>query len=364
MRTESFKIRVNKSLVAQALSAQETLENTDIGVLVAARFVKELSELGRSKKLNRLRVIFRMGCEAASRNRRTPTFCEAVEAFLAAKNHLRERSLRDYRLVFATVLLHFPNTSLMRIHTADTPTFGKILEIAFHTPLQRRKARAILHSFFGYCVRHGWCRDNPMSATDLPILREREIRPLNLPEIAATFRYAKILNLSDCVPAIALMLFAGIRPREVERLCWRDIDWEELVISVAPTHSKTGGSRHVSILPILEKILKGRSRAPDEKICPPNWQRKWKRIRRASGWKNPENPWQQDVLRHTFASYHLKFFKNLPQLQCEMGHASPRLLRTRYLSMRGVTFVAAEKFWRGEWTPDITPDENPSKTGL
>ena len=180
------------------------------------------------------------------------------------------------------------------------------------------------------------------------MLREREIVPLTLPEIAELFRAASRLQLTDCVPAMALMLFAGIRPREIERLYWSDIDPEEKVISISPTHSKTGGSRHVSIFPVLEKILLSPCRHETAKICPANWQRKWAKIRRNAGWSTAENPWRQDVLRHTFASYHLKFFKNLPQLQCEMGHASPRLLRTRYLSMRGVTLASAELFWRGE----------------
>lgn len=348
MKKDSFKIKVGKSLVEQALSAQKTLENTNIGILDAARFVKELSELARSRKLNRLRNIFRLGCEVAARERNTPNFREAFKQFLASKCHLRERSICDYRQAFSSILSHFPASSLMHIHTADTPTFGKIIEISFNTPRQRLKARAVLHSFFAFCVRNGWCRENPISATDFPAPKEREIRPLSLGEVATIFRVARRMNLRECLPAIALMLFAGIRPREVERLCWGDIDWEEKVISILPTHSKTGGSRHVNILPVLEKILRERRRDFSERICPPNWRRKWKRIRRAAGWHFPENSWQQDVLRHTFASYHLKFFKNLPQLQCEMGHASLRLLRTRYLSMRGITFSAAESFWRGE----------------
>ena len=349
MSTEdSFNIRVSRALVAQALSAEQTLEKTEIGVLDAARLVKELIELGRTKKLNQLRRIFRIGVDAFSREHRTPTFCAAFTHFLSAKSHLRARSLCDYRQMYGAILKKFPELFSQKIHTFTSPKCGEILENVFQTSRQRHKARAILHSFFGYCLRHGWCAENPVAATDSPILKEREITPLSLAEIAAIFRAARGLGLGACVPAIALMLFAGIRPREVERLCWGDIDWEEKVISILPTHSKTGGSRHVNIFPVLEKILRERRRDFSDPICPPNWRRKWKRIRRAAGWSFPEKPWQQDVLRHTFASYHLKFFKNLPQLQCEMGHASLRLLRTRYLSMRGVTLAAAETFWRGE----------------
>ena len=348
MESEKFKICVSQNLVAQALSAQQTLEKTKIGVLDAARLVKELSELGRTRKLNRLRTIFRLGCEVAARERKTPSFDLAYDYFLKSKNHLRTRTLQDYRQIRSVLLRTFPEIFPLRVRSISAALCGEIIDSAFHTLRQRRKARAVLHAFFGYCVRHGWCRENPMSATDLPMLREREIVPLTLPEIATLFRSAADLRLTDCVPALALMLFAGIRPREIERLYWSDIDPEERVISISPTHSKTGGSRHVSILPVLGKILFAQFACSNTKICPPNWQRKWAKIRSDAGWNTPENPWRQDVLRHTFASYHLKFFKNLPQLQCEMGHASPRLLRTRYLSMRGVTFAAAERFWQGE----------------
>ena len=40
-----------------------------------------------------------------------------------------------------------------------------------------------------------------------------------------------------------------------------------------------------------------------------------------------------------------KFFKNFHLLQQEMGHASANLLRTRYLSMSGITAESASRFW-------------------
>lgn len=353
MKVDGLKIRVSKQLVSQAISARETLEKTDIGVLDAARFVKEISELGRTKKLNQLRAIFRLGYDVFSQKRNTPDFRKAFDIFLRAKAHLRERSLLDYRQIRIAVFKHFPKLATQKIHTVSAIQCREILETAFHTVRQRRKAYAVLHAVFGYCRRHGWCRENPVSAIDPPLVREREIVPLSIEEIVDLFHAANKTGLPGCIPAIAIMLFAGIRPREIERLSWSDIDWEENVIAIAPTHSKTGGARHVTIVPCLRKIL-NRYVAPESvlagtPICPPDWQRKWKRIRRAAGWRFPEKPWTQDVLRHTYASYHLKFFKNLPQLQCEMGHSSARLLRTRYLSMRNVTADSATLFWNSEF---------------
>lgn len=55
----------------------------------------------------------------------------------------------------------------------------------------------------------------------------------------------------ECLPACALMLYAGIRPYEVRRLTWNRINLKSGLVSLAPNHTKTGGSRHVSILPVL-----------------------------------------------------------------------------------------------------------------
>ena len=65
-------------------------------------------------------------------------------------------------------------------------------------------------------------------------------------------------------------------------------------------------------------------------------------MRRAAGW-NAEHPWPQDVLRHTFASYHLSHFRSYAELQVEIGHRDATLLRCRYVDQRGV--VNAGTFW-------------------
>lgn len=357
MQSEKYNLAVRTEFLEQAMSAEVILKKTGIGLLEAARLIAEFSENAKTKRLRRLRSIFSLGCETARRECRTVSFGEAFAYFLRAKAHLRERTLRDYRQIFLRVRHFFPEIASRKLSGFDAAECRRIIDAAFRTPRQRGKAKAVLHAFFAYGLRHGWLRENPVDAMDFPVVAEHEIVPLRPDEAEALLRAAGTLGSGECVPAVALMMFAGIRPREVERLEWTDIDWEEKVVSIAPRHSKTGGCRHVSILPRLEKILRERAGAAEGKfrgnaggpcpICPPNWARKWVRVRAAAGWISPEKPWRQDVLRHTFASYHLKFFRNLPLLQCEMGHSSPKLLQTRYLSMRGVTRAAAERFWRG-----------------
>ena len=73
---------------------------------------------------------------------------------------------------------------------------------------------------------------------------------------------------------------------------------------------------------------------------PRNRQKRWKALRRAAGFTH----WQPDVCRHTFASYHAAYFKDLPELQLEMGHRNANLLLSRYLNLPQVKHAKA--FWR------------------
>ena len=88
----------------------------------------------------------------------------------------------------------------------------------------------------------------------------------------------------DCVAAVALLLYAGIRPREVRRLRWRDIDLAENCVTIRSLCSKTGGVRHVEICRPLKTILsRSRPEVCERAVCPPNWPRRWKLIRDARG---------------------------------------------------------------------------------
>lgn len=74
----------------------------------------------------------------------------------------------------------------------------------------------------------------------------------------------------------------------------------------------------------------------------PNWQNKWKQIRNAAGFAGQ---WIQDVLRHTYATYHVKHYKNMPLLQLNMGHRDQSLLRARYVNMQGISAAEAKAFF-------------------
>ncbi len=140
------------------------------------------------------------------------------------------------------------------------------------------------------------------------------------------------------------MLFAGIRPAEVRRLRWVDIDMEEEYITVRSSCSKTGGTRHVEICTSLKSWLKNLKLNPDEMVCPKDWLGRWRRIRAEAGFADK---WVHDVLRHTYASYHAKRYRDLPRLQLNMGHRDLSLLRCRYINMANIKSSDAERFFEG-----------------
>ena len=145
---------------------------------------------------------------------------------------------------------------------------------------------------------------------------------------------ARLPEFRDMRLSLALMLYGGIRPAEVCRLQAADFNWEDRQVIVRPTASKTGGGRAVPLRGV-------RTIRKQDREIPKGWLRKWRALRRAAGYCGA---WVPDVCRHTFASYHAAYFRNLSELQLEMGHRDTSLLRSRYM-MPTLKKEAAD-FWK------------------
>lgn len=333
-------------------AARVLLAGTGLSLVDAARLTLELKEAaGRAHKINSLRKVIKLGEEALLHSRASVSVAKLYQIFCEKKDGWRHRTERDYIQFANRIREHYPDFFRRRARAVSNEDIQEILDSVFPTPQQRRKARAILHSIFSYAEKRRWVNFNPVSATTTPHVREKEIVPLSLKEIRALLRASRCYEDGSCLIPLGLMLFGGIRPREVARLRWGDIDLEENVVRILPCNSKTGGRRHVTIHKPLRKLLLEHKRKIEdwnlsrELIVPRNFDKRWLRVRKQAGWNIGGNTWQQDVLRHTFASYHAKYFKNFHLLQQEMGHANSNLLRTRYLSMTGITAENAKKFW-------------------
>jgi integrase len=54
--------------------------------------------------------------------------------------------------------------------------------------------------------------------------------------------------------------------------------------------------------------------------------------------------WPHNVLRHSFASYHLAKHQDAPRLALDMGHVSPHMIFSNYREI--VTPEEAERYWQ------------------
>lgn len=269
------------------------------------------------------------------------SFKEAVLASLSARAHRRTKTRLELHS-YTTRMLRYRDMAERPIRQIDIVYCNEMVNSVFcPSPHVRRKAQAVLHSIFAYAVRHGWCRHNPAEGIDLLPPQEQTIHPLTLPQIKRLLRVCCRPQLQSMEAAVRLMLWCGIRPAEVQRLHWGDIDKAEQLVYIDPRHSKTGGARAVPLRGGAKQLVHHRC-DNDTPIAPPNWVKLWRAVRGAARLL----PWQQDALRHTFASYHLKHFHNLALLQEEMGHRDSHLLRTRYLNLRNISKQAAADFFR------------------
>lgn len=262
--------------------------------------------------------------------------------YLSSKSSLRPDSLRDIRYLGNRLINSNPDLAEAYFSELKAANCERYLHSTFTSLSQFNKARTMLHGLFEFAIKRDWCDKNPIKHIEKRKVIEKEIAPLTHTQAERLLKHAGTQKNSECLPAVGLLLFAGIRPREVLRLRWKDIDLEENFITVRSQCSKTGGVRQVEILPALRRILTKFRREESASICPPNWRRKWRYIREESGFKGT---WVQDVLRHTFASYFAKRFHDLPRLQLNMGHRDLSLLCSRYINMRGITTLDAQTFF-------------------
>ena len=300
------------------------------------------SEATALRALKRSKKIIALGQEALRQQERTVAFEKAVAAALEARKDRRTRTVYDFRYFTRRFMLRCKGLAKRRVRAITPQECAEYIETAFDTPRQRQKARLILSGVFGSAVKRGWCDANPVARVEAPRIVEQQVPILTPKEIEQITTTAETYQGGSCAAAVGMMLYAGIRPHEVARLTWEQVDLQAQAIYILPRHSKTGGARRVTIHRPLQRILRQHIQPDTATICPANWLRHWRKLRHAAGWGS-DRKWPQDALRHTFASYHLSHFRSYVELQLEIGHRDATLLRTRYVDQRPV--VNARGFW-------------------
>ena len=187
--------------------------------------------------------------------------------------------------------------------------------------------------FFSWCVREGYCQINPCGAVKRP---RRDDSP---PSIFTPHESRRLLLTAfktdpGMIPYLAIGLFAGVRPLEIQRL--QKQDFTEQYIEITAAKAKTRKRRLVSLSNNLKLWLRLGGDLP-----PINKPKRLSKILQKAGLE-----WKPDIMRHSYASYHLAFHQSADKTALEMGHRDTQMLFMHYREL--VTKEEAQAYWKIE----------------
>lgn len=277
-------------------------------------------------------------------------FADAVTECVA------EKKMMGLRKAYTSHLEHILKTFSTYVGNVDCSAVGSqhVKNFLFRndwTHGTRAGVRNRLSALFAWCVANNYLKDNP--AKGAPLGRAEKVVPqiLTVEQVHRLLDTALVLD-PVMVPYFTLGIFCGIRPEELARIrnsnCVR---MERGIVDIPAEVSKTRDRRIVD-LPDNAKswLLVSRSSVRFAR-------RRFRDVVKAS-----QVEWSHDVMRHTFASYHLEFHGSADKTAMQMGHqGSTRMLFRHYKAT--VEKADAIAFWKIEpaislnFMPELTASE-------
>jgi integrase len=227
-----------------------------------------------------------------------------------------------------------PKTSICEL---SIPTLESYLGSSL-TPGTFNTRRKHLVTFLNFALKRGWVEKNHALNINLRIERY-EVHILTPEQVARLLFACDVLQepaRSSMCAYIALAAFAGIRPEELHRLNWRDIDLENNSIYISKSVSKVNDDRNVPITENLRAWLLSIKNRTGVIAPASSFRRRFNTVRPVAGfrtWQSPKGDiWHHDVLRHTYGSCWLAIHQNRPLLAEHMGN-SVRIITKHYKRM-------------------------------
>ncbi len=261
---------------------------------------------------------------------------ELVKTFIVSR-HEKKRSdlhLRSLRNLFKRFLKSFSGQRSSDITTEAVEQWLNDLKVGSTSYNSYRRQ---LHSLFSYGVKRRLCPENPITFIETQKVIGEKVGIITVDDMRALLS----ASAGDVLATMALGAFAGIRPEEIARLTWEEIDLEQGLIDIDASKSKTAKQRYVKILPVLAAWIEPLKRKGS--IQQENFRRRFDDARRKAGFATRGNarklkgsqiieltPWPHDGLRHSFASYHIALFEDAAALALQMGHQGNALIFSNY----------------------------------
>ena len=240
--------------------------------------------------------------------------------------------LRNLRSYHSQLCRHFGGaTLLVDIGRDELEHYLDRMDVSAHT---RKNHRKVMVSLWQFAVERGYVADNPAKQIKAPVVIADEPGTLTPAEMI------RLLNMADgdLLAYVAISGFAGLRRAEIERLDWSDVDLDAREIDVKAHIAKSKKRRIVAIADNLYQWLASVHQG-NGAVVGRNLASNLPRITKAA----KIEPWLQNCLRHSFASYHLAHHENAASTAFLMGHRDSNLVYSTYA--RAVRKADAEKWW-------------------
>lgn len=281
------------------------------------------------------------------------TVREASEEFIADKQaqKLRPRSVNDLRIRVNKLVKGHGQRLVSEIGIEE---IRGIVAVPGHAARTQNGDRRALHTFFAWCVKRIYCAANPVQKIDPAKVEDTEPAILALASVKALLSAAMAYKDGLLVPYFSLSLFAGLRPAELERVGWKDINMTGRLIVIKGEAAKLRKRRHVEMSENLIAWLLPYQKHP---IVGQNWRRDFDAVRRMAGFAGRKSEvaddaklqeWPDDVLRHTSISNHLAYHKHEGAAAAWAGN-SPEVVQKHYKGL--ITPTDANEYW------SLTPEK-------
>lgn len=349
------QIRKNFKTMAEAVSEKQKLDaefhnlpedvpmvRTRLTPEQAAEAERAFIELNGQSLLKAVRFYLENYREAV----RQIKFSEAFEQFLKDKEAANARPLTIRNL---RTRVGFVNAVHGERHVSEILP-DHLKEIVFRPgrgPVTADNDRRAVGSFFAWATRQGFCASNPVDKLEAVTVERDEPEIFALDCARTLLRAALGYKEGLLVPYVALGLFCAIRPKELERLTWDDIDIEAQTVTLGAKIAKMRERRIVEISDNCMKWLLPHA-AKRTPLVGPNWRRDFDAVKRAAGYGGRDGeqdglkPWPVDVMRHTGISAHLVEHEHEGKTAAWAGN-SPDIIQRHYKGL--MKKADSKEFW-------------------
>jgi integrase len=247
--------------------------------------------------------------------------CDAFEASIAGRSAKHKKSVKGH-------LKKFKATFAGPIQKVTVAALDDYLLTMPH-PKTRKNHRGTICSVFKFAQRKGFLPHGPTAAdrTESP-----RTEPADPPTLSPQDLESMLSGCEDqkLKAFLAVGAFSGIRSAEIQRLRWKDIKDDCVVLGSDKT--KTKRRRLAEVADNLKLWVNDLRGSEEELITYPEEEYSYLYKSLAKLCKKTGVQWGHNCLRHTFVSAHLEVHKDPPRTCKTSGHSLDTLL-TCYLKL-------------------------------